>query len=84
LVKEGSYYDVEGWTIIHWCIMTNPEYYYIPESLGEIDELTEQDVLSQFDSSRNQSSISFTWDGLFIKVYSNTAQELLAVLQSVK
>jgi len=37
LVKEGSYYDVEGWTIIHWCIMTNPEYYYDPESLGELD-----------------------------------------------
>ena len=83
LVKEGSYYSVDGWTIIHWCIMTNPEYYYIPESLGELDGLTEHDVLSQFDSSRNQSSISFTWDGLFIRVYSNTAQELWAVLQSV-
>jgi len=20
-VKEGSYYGVDGWTVIHWCIM---------------------------------------------------------------
>ena len=81
LVKEGSYYDVEGWTIIHWCIFTDPEYYYIRESLGELNELTEQIVFGQFDSSRNQSRIAFTWDGLFIMIYSNTPQELWAIIE---
>ena len=84
LVKDGNYYDIEGWTIIHWCIMTNPDYYYIAESLGELSGLTEQAVLSRFDSSRNQSSFAFTWDGLFIKVYSNTAQELWGVIQNLQ
>ena len=83
-VKAGTYYDIEGWTIIHWCIMSNPEYYVLPESLGELNELTEQIVFSQFDSSTNQSSVSFTWDGLFIKVYSNTAQELWTVLETLR
>jgi hypothetical protein len=81
LVKDGTYYNIEGWTIIHWGIFTNPEYYMLAESLGELDELTEEAVLSKFDSSRNQSSVSFTWDGIFITVYSNTAQELWDILK---
>ena len=82
LVKEGAYHGVAGWTTIHWCIFTNPEYYSLAESLGELNELTEEIVLSRFDSSRNQSGVSFTRDGVFIKVYSNTAHELWAVLES--
>ena len=70
-----------AWTIIHWCVFTDPDYYYIRESLGELNELTEQIVYDQFDSSRNQSSLAFTWDGLFIKVYSNTPQELWTILE---
>ena len=84
LVKEGKYYDVAGWTIIHWCIVTNPDYFYISESIGELNELTEQVVLSGFDSTRNQSGITFTWDGLFIKIYSNTGQELWEVIRSLQ
>ena len=81
LVKQGSYYDIDGWTIIHWCIATNPEYYLLSESLGELDSLTEQLVYDQFDSSGNQSKVVFAWDGLLIQIYSNTAQELWEVLQ---
>jgi hypothetical protein len=84
LVKEGRYYDIDGWTIIHWGIFTDPEYYSLSESLGEFNELTKQIVLDRFDvKSNNQSSISFTWDGLFIQIYSNTALELWAVLESL-
>jgi hypothetical protein len=83
LVKAGSYHDVEGWTIIHWCILTEPEYYELPESLGELRGLTEQAVLGRFDGSRNQSSVSFTWDGLFFKIYSNSAPELWAILETL-
>ena len=84
LIPESRYYgEVEGWTVIHWCIMTMPEYYESKESLGELNELTEQIVFDQFDSSRNQSSIAFTWDGLFIKIYSNTQQELWTILEAL-
>ena len=82
LIPESRYYsEVEGWTVIHWCVLTNPEYYLYEISLGDLNELTEQVVYNQFDSSRNQSSIAFTWDGLFIQVYSNTAEELWTILE---
>jgi hypothetical protein len=80
-VRLGSYYDVKGWTVIHWCVFTNPDYYMLDESLGDLGDLTEQMVYSRFDSSRNQSSISFTWDGFYIRVYSNSAEELWQVLK---
>lgn len=83
-VKDGNYYDSPGWTIIHWCVFSDPDYYYIQESLGDLSELTEQLVFNQFDSSRNQSRIIFTWDGLLILIYSNTAQELWSVIQSLQ
>jgi hypothetical protein len=83
-VKDWTFYDYEDWTLIHWCVMTEPEYYYLAESLGDLNELTEQAVYDCFDEPGNQSNVSFYWDGLFIKVYANSARELWAVLETLK
>jgi hypothetical protein len=80
IVKSGSYYNVEGWSIIHWCVLAAPDYYDLKNSLGDLSELTEQTVFDQFDSAGNQERISFTWDGLLIIVYSNNARDLWEIL----
>jgi hypothetical protein len=82
-VKASDYYHIPGWTIIHWCIYSDGTSIYVNESMGELDELTEQSVFDRFDSSGNQSNITFTWNGLWITVYSNTPQELWTILETL-
>lgn len=78
LVKVSAYYDVEGWTNIHWYITTAPDYYDLQDNLGELHELTEQMVL---DALENNTNLAFTWAGYFIRIYSNTPQEVWAILE---
>ena len=83
---EGQYYIgsvAERRKNIDWCVFTNPDYYYHEWSLGELHELTEEMVLSQIDPERRYSHVVFAWDDLLIFVYSNTAQDVWAIIQSI-
>ena len=80
-VKEGNYYDVEGWTNIHWCIITQPDYYELQESLGGLGELTRQMV---FDELKDNSNFGFSWNGNQIRVFTNTPQETWEMIESIR
>ena len=81
LVKQGNYYDVEGWIYIWWCIKTEPDYYDLQSSLGELDELTEQSILAV---ENNSGYFGFNWDSYYIYGYTNTTQELWTILQQIR
>lgn len=77
LVKESSYYSAEGWTNIHWCITTEPSVYDLQDSLGDLEELNEQLIA---DKLKNSSNFAFVWDEYFIRIYTNTPQEVWRIL----
>jgi len=81
LVKTGNYYYVEGWTYIWWCIRTSPDFYDLQNSLGNLDELSEQIILG---IAGNSGRFDFYWDGYIIQGYTNTPHELWAVIQSIQ
>lgn len=80
-VEDGSYLFDEGWTEIHWCIDVEPDYYDLQDCLGDISELSEQQIV---DVLSEKSSFSFMLDGCFIKVYCKDAHEAWAVVASLK
>ena len=80
LVKASSYYDVEGWTYIWWCIKSAPDYYDRRKSLGELDELSEQIILGV---TENSGYFGFFMNDYYIEGYTNTPQELWAILQKL-
>ena len=81
LVKESNYYSVEGWTYIWWCVKSNPDYYDSQNSLGELDELTEQVILG---IEGNSGHFGFFWSGYYIEGYTNTPPELWMILQQIR
>lgn len=80
LVKNGNYISTDGWTEIHWCIDTDPDYYDRQDCLKTLYELTKQTVL---DTLKEQGKISFWWNDHLIKIYTNTPEETWAVLETL-
>lgn len=79
-VDDGSFLFEKGWTEIHWCIDTEPDYYDLQDCPGDISQLSEQqisDVLSE------KSSFSFLLDDCFIQVYCKDANAAWAVVASL-
>lgn len=82
LVKANNYYDVQGYTKMHWCFKTEPDVYDLQRSVGKLDVLTEQLVR---DTLAEGSSIAFTWGEYFVVIYPDSpyeAWDLIASLQS--
>ena len=79
---EGHYaaHGVEGRKYILWCIKTDPDYYDRQNSIGELNELTEQIVLG---IAENSHRFDFSWNSYIIQGYSNAPQELWAIIQHI-
>jgi hypothetical protein len=80
-VEDGSYFEMDGWTEIHWCIDTQPNYYDLQSCLGDISELEQAQVIHALSEGSN---FSFLKDGVFIKVYCKNAAEAWSVVESMK
>lgn len=81
LVAADNYYDVPGYTKMHWCFVTEPDTYDLQRCIGELKEITEQMVL---DALEKESSVAFTWGNHVVIVYPDSpyeAWELIASLQ---
>ncbi len=70
LLEDGSYLAADGWTEIHWCINTAPDYYDLQECNGDPRELSEQQVK---DIIAAEQRISFLYNGYYIRVYCKDA-----------
>jgi len=80
-VEDGSIYEMDGWTEIHWCIDAQPDYYDMEKCMGDISELTQGQVVEALTEGSN---FSFVLDGVFIKVYCDDAVEAWAAVTSLR
>lgn len=80
-VEDGSIYEMDGWTEIHWCINAQPDYYDMEECMGDISELTQGQVVEALTKGSN---FSFMRDGVFIKVYCKDASEAWAAVENLR
>lgn len=80
-VENGSYFEMDGWTEIHWCIDAQPDYYDLQTCMGDISELEQEQVINALNEGSN---FSFLKDGMFIKVYCKNAAEAWNAVESMK
>ena len=71
-MEDGSCYGMEGWTEIHWCIDAQPDCYDLQDCMGDISELTQDQVIKALTET---GSFSFMMNDVFIKVYCKDAAE---------
>ena len=87
LVRESSYYDVKGYTAVHWCVESEPDVYDLAACQGDLQDLTEAQVLSALEDS---GRISFRSGELVLTVYVSCPHnpagpaETWALIQSVQ
>lgn len=85
-LKNGEPYAFDGIyekadSNLYWCIYTEPDHYVQQEMLGELSELTQEQVLAALEE---EGSLVFLWNGFHIKLYCRDPQvgwELLASLE---
>ena len=80
-VEDGTLYELDGWTEIHWCIDAQPDYYELQTCLGDLSELTREQVTQALTDG---SSVSFVLDDVFIKIYCKDAGEAWRAVASLK
>lgn len=80
-VADHSYLEMEGWAEIHWCIDAQPDYYDLQNCMGNLSELTREQVTEALTSGSN---FSFLLDGVFIKVYCKDAAEAWRTVETLK
>lgn len=80
-VKNGSYFELNGWVEIHWCINTQPDYYDLKDCMGDISSLEQEHIIEVLTKN---GQFSFLKDGVFIKVYCKDSAEAWKVVESIK
>lgn len=81
LVKTQNYYDVEGYTKMHWCILAEPDVYDLDGCLGDIDTLTQEQIIHILENEDNK--VKFMQDDLLIIVYPDDAAEAWKLIESL-
>ncbi len=81
LVKSQNYYDVEGYTQMHWCICAEPDVYDLDGCLGDISTLTKEQISHILENG--DSKVKFMQDDLLIIVYPDNADEAWALIESL-
>lgn len=79
-VKAGNYYDMDGYTTMHWCFKAEPDFYDVQRCIGELAELTEQLVAEEL---LKESSIAFMWNDNCVIVYPDDATETWELIESL-
>lgn len=81
LVKSQDYYDIEGYTKMHWCIFAEPDVYDLDGCLGDINTLTQEQITHILENEDNK--VKFMQDDLLIIVYPDDAAEAWELIESL-
>lgn len=81
LVKSQDYYDVEGYTKMHWCIFAEPDVYDLDGCLGDLNTLTQEQITHILENEDNK--VKFMQDDLLIIVYPDDAAEAWELIESL-
>lgn len=80
-VKDGSFYDAAECVEVHWCIDMEPSVYDIQESMGNLNDITEQQVLNALSDG---SKLVFEQSGGIITVYPDDANDAWQLIKSLQ
>lgn len=81
LVKSQEYYDTEGHTKMHWCVLAEPDVYDLDGCLGELHTLTQEQLTHVLENEDNK--VKFLQNGLLVIVYPDDAAEAWALIESL-
>lgn len=75
-----------GCTTVHWCIETNPDVYEIESCIGELEELTREQILSlkPADDITTETKVKFMQDGNVITVYASDIHQAWKLIESIR
>lgn len=75
-----------GCTTVHWCIETNPDVYEIESCIGELEELTREQILSlkPADDITTETKVKFMQDGNVITVYASDINQAWELIESIR
>lgn len=81
-VQNQEYYDTEGYTQMHWCILAEPSVYDLDGNLGDVHSLTQKQVIRILENEDNK--LKFMQDDLLVIVYPDNAEEAWALIASLQ
>ncbi len=82
-VRFEGHYASDGGTVenVHWCYDIEPDAYDLERCIGSLDEMTQQAISDELSEN---SSVSFLWDGNAVCIYSDDAQAVWQLIDSIK
>ncbi|HJJ47187.1 MAG TPA: hypothetical protein O0X32_02925 [Methanocorpusculum sp.] len=75
-----------GCTTIHWCIDANTNAYDLEGCIGNLEDLTQEQVLSlkPADDVTTETKVKFIQDGFVVTVYASDINEAWELIESIK
>lgn len=86
-VRNSEYKIGEnGCTTIHWCIETNPNVYDLEGCIGNLEDLTQEQVLNlkRADDVTTETKVKFMQDGFVVTIYASDVNEAWELIKSIK
>lgn len=81
-VQSQEYYDMDGFTTMHWCVFAEPDVYDLEGNIGDIHSLTKEQITQIL--SKEDNKVKFMQDGLLVIVYPSDVDEAWELIESVK
>ena len=75
-----------GCTTIHWCIDASTNAYDLEGCIGNLEDLTQEQVLSlkPADDVTTETKVKFIQDGFVVTVYASDINEAWELIESIK
>lgn len=85
---ENDEYNLgqNGCTEIHWCLETQPEYYDLEGCIGNLENVTKQQILNlvPFDKVTTQTKIQFMQGNYVVTIYATDVNQAWELIESIK
>ena len=80
-VEDDSFFEMDGWTEIHWHVSSAPDYYEVEGSIGDISVLTKEHI---GEALQKNSHFSFMMGDVYVWVDSKNPAEVWKAIESLK
>lgn len=80
-VRAYTFYEVEGYTMMHWGVNAEPDVYDLEDCLGDIHTLTREQILDILEGGSRK--VSFMQGDLLVFVYPDDANEAWQLIESL-
>ena len=80
-VEDGSHYQMTGWTELHWHVTSEPDYYEVDGSIGDISVLTTEHIE---EALQKNSHFSFMMGDVYVWVGTKSPVEAWKAIESLK